>query len=163
MIIAAGNSGGGGGFGLLMLLAVPIIFYFLLIRPQNKRRREQLSLQNSIEPGARIITTAGMHATVVSSDDDGVVLEIAPGVEARFVKQAVMQVLKDDEPEEALDEDAADEDENKIDLSKKNDGALDDAPESSTGDVKDADKTPGEMDEAAEAVSTGKGADKPTA
>jgi preprotein translocase subunit YajC len=152
MTVVAGNSGGGGGLGLLMLLAVPLIFYFLLIRPQNRRRKQQLSLQNSIEPGARVITTAGMHATVVASDDDGVVLEIAPGVEVRFMKQAVMQVVPEEEPDEALE----DEDESgaKIDLSK--DGSADDTRH-------DAEETPGEMDEAAEAVSTGKGADKPSA
>jgi preprotein translocase subunit YajC len=151
MIIASGNSGGGGGLGLLMLLAVPIIFYFLLIRPQNRRRKEQLGLQNSIEPGAHIITTAGMHATVVSTDDDGVVLEIAPGVEARFVKQAVMQVVtEDDDADEALDDEPGEDDDAKIDLSK------DDAKH-------DAEETPGEMDGAGEAVSTGKGADKPSA
>src|SRR5688572_20763253 len=91
MILAA-NNGGSGAFNLLLLLAVPLVFYFLLIRPQSKRRKEQLQMQTSIQPGARVMTTSGMHATVVSIDDDGLVLEIAPGVEARFIKQAVMQV-----------------------------------------------------------------------
>src|SRR5688500_10572259 len=99
MIIAA-NGGGGGAFNLLLLLAVPLVFYFLLIRPQSKRRKEQLQMQSSIEPGARVITTSGMYATVVSTDDDGLLLEIAPGVEARFVKQAIMNVVKDDEADE---------------------------------------------------------------
>ncbi|WP_030173793.1 preprotein translocase subunit YajC [Spirillospora albida] len=110
MILAA-NNGGSGAFNLLLLLAVPLVFYFLLIRPQSKRRKEQLQMQTSIQPGSRVMTTSGMHATVVAVDDDGLLLEIAPGVEARFIKQAVMQVLKDDEPEELDDEaDEADED-----------------------------------------------------
>ncbi|MEV3926373.1 preprotein translocase subunit YajC [Actinomadura coerulea] len=123
-IILAAGSGGSGSFNLLLLLAVPLVFYFLLIRPQSKRRKEQMQMQNAMEPGARVLTTSGMRATVVSVDDDGIVLEIADGVEVRFVKQAVMQVLKDDEPEElddehdGDDEPAEDEDGDRVDLSK---------------------------------------------
>jgi Preprotein translocase subunit YajC len=43
------------------------------------------------------MTTAGMIAEVIAIEDDAVVLEIAPGVEVRFVKQAIGQVLHDDE------------------------------------------------------------------
>ncbi|SNT10313.1 preprotein translocase subunit YajC [Actinomadura meyerae] len=123
MILAA-ESGGSGAFNLLLLLAIPLVFYFLLIRPQSKRRREQMQMQNDIQPGARVLTTSGMRATVVEVDDDGLLLEIADGVEVHFVKQAVMQVLKDDEPDEIddeLDEDGGDEDDDAVDLSK--DGA----------------------------------------
>ncbi|WP_067815512.1 preprotein translocase subunit YajC [Actinomadura kijaniata] len=127
MILAAQNSGS-GAFNLLLLLAVPVVFYFLLIRPQNKRRKEQLRMQNSVAPGAKVVTTAGMHATVVEVDDDGVVLEIAPGVHARFVRQAVMQVVREDAA--ADDADTLDGDEGKpaggsIDLSKDDTGADD--------------------------------------
>ncbi|WP_067484498.1 preprotein translocase subunit YajC [Actinomadura hibisca] len=105
MIIAAQNSGGSGAFNLLLLLAVPLVFYFLLIRPQSKRRKEQLAMQSAIEPGTKVITTAGMHATVVEVDEDGeLLLEIAPGVQARFLKQAVMTVVKDEPADEADDE-----------------------------------------------------------
>ncbi|MFI6520767.1 preprotein translocase subunit YajC [Spirillospora sp. NPDC050679] len=106
MIIAAQNSGGSGAFNLLLLLAVPLVFYFLLIRPQSKRRKEQLAMQNAIEPGTKVITTAGMHATVVEVDEDGgLLLEIAPGVQARFLKQAVMTVVKDEPTDEVEAED----------------------------------------------------------
>ncbi|RFS81112.1 preprotein translocase subunit YajC [Actinomadura spongiicola] len=124
-VILAAESGGSGAFNLLLLLAVPLVFYLLLIRPQSKRRKQQLEMQNAIEPGARVVTTSGMRATVVAVDDDGVVLEIADGVEVHFLRQAVMQVLKDDEPEE-LDDDQ-DDDEGRVDLAK-------DATEDATGD-----------------------------
>lgn len=122
MILAA-ESGGSGAFNLLLLLAVPLVFYFLLIRPQSRRRKQQAEMQNAIEPGARVLTTSGMRATVVSADDDGIVLEIADGVEVRFVRQAVMQVLKDEEPDELDDElaedgDGPDEDGDRVDLAK---------------------------------------------
>jgi preprotein translocase subunit YajC len=127
MILAA-DSGGSGAFNLLLLLAVPLVFYFLLIRPQSKRRKQQMQIQNDIQPGVGVLTTSGMRATVVEVDDDGLLLEIADGVEVRFVKQAVMQVLKDPEPDELddedddLDEDAAERDEDDaVDLTKDDD------------------------------------------
>ncbi|WP_289009602.1 preprotein translocase subunit YajC [uncultured Thermomonospora sp.] len=104
-MLLAQTSSGSGAFNLILLLAIPVVFYLLLIRPQNKRRREQMQMLNSLRPGVRVMTTSGMFADVVAVDDDGVVLEIAPGVEARFVKQAVMNVVSDD----AADGDADDE------------------------------------------------------
>lgn len=94
---AAKSTGGSPMLTYVMFAVIIAAFYFFIMRPQSKRRREQMQMQSSLEPGARILTTNGMYATVVEIDDDGIVLEIAPGVEARFVKQAVMQVLKDDE------------------------------------------------------------------
>jgi preprotein translocase subunit YajC len=104
----------GGSSSLITLLPIAALiagFYFLLIRPQKNRQRKQAALQNQVSPGQRVMTTAGMYATVVEIDDDGVVLEIAPGVEARFVRQAIGQVLPDDIDDEYLeDEDVEDED-----------------------------------------------------
>ena len=39
-----------------------------------------------------------MYATVVAVDGDDVILEVAPGVEVRYVKRAIMQVLPGEEP-----------------------------------------------------------------
>jgi preprotein translocase subunit YajC len=102
----AAEQSGSGALNLLLLLAIPLVFYFLLIRPQSRRRKEQLRMQSSLVPGARVMTTSGMYATVVDVDDDGVVLEIADGVEARFVKQAVMQVISEDDEADELDDES---------------------------------------------------------
>lgn len=95
---------------LLPLILIVVVFYFLLIRPQRRRQQQQAQMQSQVRPGQRIMTTAGMLATVVAVEDDAIVLEIAPGVEARFVKQAVGQVLDDtDDDEETEDEEPDDE------------------------------------------------------
>ncbi|WP_373868727.1 preprotein translocase subunit YajC [Microbispora amethystogenes] len=70
-----------------------MVFYFLLIRPQRKRQQEQVQMQNSLTPGVRVMTTTGLFATVVALEDDDVVLELAPGVETRWVKGAIGRVL----------------------------------------------------------------------
>lgn len=74
----------------ILLIAV---FYFLLIRPQRNRQKQMQSMQSNLVPGQQVLTTAAMYATVVAVDDDQVVLEISPGVEARFNRAAVAQVL----------------------------------------------------------------------
>ena len=88
---------------LLPVILIGVVFYFLLFRPQRRRQQQQQQMQRQIEPGQRVMTTAGMLADVVAVEDDAVVLEIAPGVEVRFVKAAIGQVLPDDE--EIEDED----------------------------------------------------------
>ena len=78
-------------FGLLALG-----FWLLAIRPQRARARALAQVRASLAPGSRVITTAGIHATVTAVEDDLVVLEVAPGVLVRFVSAAVVRVL--DEP-----------------------------------------------------------------
>lgn len=80
-----------GSFVPLILLVV--VFYFLLIRPQRKRQQEQAQMQSSLMPGTRVMTTTGLFATVSAIEDDDVILEIAPGVETRWVKASIGRVL----------------------------------------------------------------------
>lgn len=127
----------------LPFVVIIAALYFFLLRPQNKRRREQMEMQRSVEPGSRVVTTSGMHATVVAVDDDGLLLEIAPGVEARFVKQAVMQVLPDEDAEDDEDGEIAGEhaaSDEAIDLSKDEtkDDTTDHAEDHAEGDAKAA-------------------------
>ncbi|MET9067592.1 preprotein translocase subunit YajC [Streptosporangium sandarakinum] len=86
--------GGNSGYSsLIMIVLMVVVFYFLLIRPQRKRQQEQAQMQNSLAPGARIMTTTGLFATVTAIDGDDVILELAPGVETRWVKAAIGRVL----------------------------------------------------------------------
>jgi preprotein translocase subunit YajC len=82
---------------LLPLLLIAI-FYFLLIRPQQRQRRQLAELQQAIQPGTRVMTSAGLLATVVTIDDDEVVLEVAPGVHNRYVRRAIASVISPEEP-----------------------------------------------------------------
>jgi preprotein translocase subunit YajC len=93
-----------------------VAFYLLMIRPQQRRKQQAQQQANTLQPGARVRTTAGMYATVVEVDGDDVVLEVAPGVEVRYLKRAVMDVVSPgDEADTTGDDvdsvDEADEDE----------------------------------------------------
>jgi preprotein translocase subunit YajC len=89
---AASKSGSSLTFPILIVL-VFVGFYFLMIRPQRRRQQQAAQRQNTVTPGARVRTTAGMYATVTAVDGDDVVLEVAPGVEVRYLKRAIMEVI----------------------------------------------------------------------
>ncbi|WP_433500890.1 preprotein translocase subunit YajC [Sphaerimonospora sp. CA-214678] len=89
--VAPVDSGSLGTFVPLILLVV--VFYFLLIRPQRKRQQEMVRMQNSLTPGARVMTTTGLFGTVVRFEEEDVVLEVAPGVETRWVKAAIGRIV----------------------------------------------------------------------
>jgi preprotein translocase subunit YajC len=95
VILAASSSKSGGG-SYLFLVAIVVLFgllYFVTIRPQRNRQRAAQATQRNVELGARVRTTAGMYGTVTSLEDQDVVLEIAPGVEVRFLRRAIMDVV----------------------------------------------------------------------
>jgi preprotein translocase subunit YajC len=110
--VVAAQKGGNPLVTLLPVILIGVVFYFLLFRPQRRRQQQQAQMQRAIQPGQRVMTTAGMLATVIAIEDDAVVLEIAPGVEARFVRQAIGQVLDDSDADDEEDlDDVADDDE----------------------------------------------------
>jgi preprotein translocase subunit YajC len=105
----AAKSSSSGSLNILLIIVVLFgVLYFVMIRPQRNRQRKAQEQQNAVTPGTRVRTTAGMYATVVGVDGDDVILEVAPGVEVRYVKRAIAQVLPDEEPEPDY---AADDDE----------------------------------------------------
>jgi preprotein translocase subunit YajC len=93
---------------LILILVVVVAFYMLMIRPQRRKQQAAAQKKNDVQPGARVRTTAGMYATVVDVDGDDVILEVAPGVEVRYMKRAVMDVVS---PGDEVDEDVAPDDE----------------------------------------------------
>jgi len=94
---------------LILILVVVVGFYMLMIRPQRRRQQQAQQRQNSVQPGARVRTTAGMYATVVEVDGDDVVLEVAPGIEVRYMRRAIMDVVSPGEETEETETDSAED------------------------------------------------------
>ena len=84
---------------LLPILLIGVVFYLLIMRPARNRQKKQQEMMSTLQPGARIMTTAGLFGTVVavSDDEDDVSVEIAPGVVIHMVKAAVGRVLPEPE------------------------------------------------------------------
>jgi preprotein translocase subunit YajC len=108
---ASTKSGGSSYSFILIILVIFVAFYFLMIRPNQRRRQQQVQQQSNLGPGARVRTTAGMYATVVAVDGDDVVLEVAPGIEVRYMKRSIMDVVSAGaSPEDTYEADAEDPD-----------------------------------------------------
>src|SRR6202035_2278735 len=100
-LAASSSSSGFNPSTLILIVIVVVAFYLLMIRPQQRRRQQAAQKQDTVQPGARVRTTAGMYATVVDVDGDDVVLEIAPGIEVRYMRKAVMDVVSGPEADDA--------------------------------------------------------------
>jgi preprotein translocase subunit YajC len=65
-----------------------VVFYFLIIRPQRRRAKSQQELVSSLQPGQEVRTIGGIHGTIVSIDDESVVLRVEEG-KIRVARRAI--------------------------------------------------------------------------
>ncbi len=99
ILIAMAPQGGEGGGGslistLIMFGAIFAIFYFMIIRPQQKRAKEREKLLSNIEKGDKIVTSGGVHATIVGIEEKTVLIEIAPNVKIKIERSGIGSVIK---------------------------------------------------------------------
>ncbi|GAB2649680.1 preprotein translocase subunit YajC [Prescottella soli] len=86
---------------LILALLVPM---FLGIRRQKKEMQKTSDLQDALQIGDRVMTTAGLHATVAGLDDGTIDLEIAPGVVTTWSRMVVRErIVEDDATDDVVD------------------------------------------------------------
>jgi preprotein translocase subunit YajC len=81
---------------ILVLIAVMMLVFF---RSNRRRQQTAQNTQRQVTNGARVVTVHGIYGTVRDGDDKNVMIEVAPGVQIKMLRQAVRQVLPDDEPD----------------------------------------------------------------
>lgn len=94
------------------------LMYLMFIRPNSKRRREADQMQKALGPGDKIVTIGGMFGTVTQMDDEGVTLEVSPGVNVKYARQAIARVVESVNPPAETDH-STDESASPIQESKK--------------------------------------------
>lgn len=94
----------------LPFIVIIVLFYFLLIRPQQKRAKQARELQLNLQPGDRVMLTAGLFGTVAEVEETttNIKVEIADGVVIQVVRQAVAQKVTE-APAEEIEEESGDE------------------------------------------------------
>jgi preprotein translocase subunit YajC len=90
---APGDQGPGMLMQMLPFLLVFVIFYFLLIRPARAKQKKLQLMLDALQTGDRVITSAGIHGTVVAISDDVVQVRIADNVKVDFSKNAIVSVV----------------------------------------------------------------------
>jgi preprotein translocase subunit YajC len=77
-LLAAQTSGSMGWLGFAPLIFIFAIFYFLLIMPQQKRQKKWQQMLSELKTGDKVVTSGGLHGTIVSIKDDFVQLRVPP-------------------------------------------------------------------------------------
>jgi len=103
MLLMAQPSEGGGGSGLVstlvMFALIFLIFYFMIIRPQQKRQKEREKMLSAVKKGDKVITSGGIHATVVGVEDKTLLVQIADNVKVKIERGSVTGVTREGEAE----------------------------------------------------------------
>jgi preprotein translocase subunit YajC len=92
---------------LIVLVLGLIVMYVLMIRPQRQRQAEHQARIERVDVGDDVLTSGGIYGTVVQTEDDDLVVEIADGVEVHMTRRGIAAVLPPEDEEE--DEDEEDE------------------------------------------------------
>jgi preprotein translocase subunit YajC len=80
---------------LIVLAVTFVLLWVLFILPQQRRVRAHQALVASIQPGDQVILSAGIYGRIVDLGPEEMTLEVAPGVELRVARQAVLRVVED--------------------------------------------------------------------
>ena len=87
LILWQADSGGASLLQFLPLVAVGLVFYFLLILPNQRRQKQQQEMVATLKNGDRVITSGGIHGTIVGLKDEFIVLRVPP-------EQVKLEVLR---------------------------------------------------------------------
>ncbi|MET8555118.1 preprotein translocase subunit YajC [Streptomyces sp. NPDC004959] len=77
---------------------------FLMTRSAKKKQQAAVNMRNEMQPGSGVRTIGGMYALVKEIGEDTVLLEVAPGVHARYAKNAIGSVVGDEEWERIVND-----------------------------------------------------------
>lgn len=89
---------------LLFFIAALALPMFFNARRQKRAMAEAQELQKSLTNGDRVMTTSGLHGTVVvSADETTIDLEIAPGVRTTWLRAAIREKLTENTGEPVED------------------------------------------------------------
>ncbi len=79
---------------LMPIVIIFVIFYFLLIRPQKKSQEEHRRMVSELKKNDEVITSGGIHGTIVNVKENSVVLRIDDNVKIEVQKNAIGTLKK---------------------------------------------------------------------
>ncbi len=79
---------------MVPLALIFIIFYFLIIRPQKAKESEHQKMLNNLAKNDEIVTTGGIHGTIINVKDKTVILRIDENVKIELEKNCVGYIKK---------------------------------------------------------------------
>jgi len=77
-------------FGLLFpFIILFAVFYFLIWRPQSLEQKKRKAMLEALKKGEAIVTTGGIHGTIVVVKKDSLIVKIADKVEVEIDRTGV--------------------------------------------------------------------------
>lgn len=77
---------------VIMIAAMIAVFYLFLIRPQSQQAKKEAAYRDSLKSGDRVMTSGGIHGTIVGTDPAYVTLEIASGSRIKVAKTSIQPI-----------------------------------------------------------------------
>lgn len=87
---------------LILIVGVFAVMMLFMFRSQRRRQQTAQNTKRQAVNGARVRTVHGIYGRIIDGDDQNVMVEVAPGVHIKMLRQAVGTVLPDDEPDDVL-------------------------------------------------------------
>jgi preprotein translocase subunit YajC len=74
-----------------------VVIYLLILRPQYKKQKQQQAMIESLEKGDKIVTSGGIHGTIVGiKDKDGILMiQVAKDVRIEVSRGSVTRVAEE--------------------------------------------------------------------
>lgn len=85
-----------------LFVVVGLVFgllWVLFILPQQRRVRAHQQLVAGLQEGDDVILSAGIHGRITTLGPEDMQLEVAPGVEVKVARQAVLRRIENALPE----------------------------------------------------------------
>ncbi len=79
---------------LVPLVLIFAIFYFMLIRPQRKKEKEQQRMLKNLSKNDEVVTSSGIHGTIVGLKEKTVTLRIDDNVKIELERNCVAFIKK---------------------------------------------------------------------
>src|SRR4051794_3497170 len=76
--VAAPSPTGSFLTGLLPIVLMIAIFYFLVFMPMRRQQRNQKEMLKALQNGQTVLTSGGIIGTIVTVNDDTLILRIKP-------------------------------------------------------------------------------------
>ena len=87
--VAPAAEGGSTLMSIAPLLLIFVIFYFLVLRPQSKKIKLHQEMLNALKAGDKVVTGGGFLGTVVSVNEQDVVVDLGNGVKVHALKHTL--------------------------------------------------------------------------
>ena len=79
----------------LPLIIIVAIFYFLVFMPMQKQKKQQAQMLSSLQSGNEVLTTGGIVGTIVSLQDDTLILRVKPdNIKLQVARSAIQSMIQ---------------------------------------------------------------------